>query len=821
MRKIVFYLLLLCISFSLFADGVSIKTITQNGKTVYMLQAGSFLQQKDAQLLQKKLQDLGQPILIYHPDTQSPYVLQIGPLKTYSEAKQVQKKVEPAVQGQKVALLPEKFEVSPGIVEIQKNEITDSEKITVQPTQVKITTTSTPIHEEIPPVVNKEDVVSTAIPRTEGKIWNLRNADIRAVIAEVSRITGKNFLIDPRVQGKVSIVSSTPMSDKELYQAFLSMLQVSGYAAIQNGKILKIVPNIEAKTQSPDQLSQLTPAQGDEVMVQVIPVHYVPAEQLVPVLRPLMPQWSSVSAYAPSNMLILSGRANNIRQLAKIIKQVDTSSSNGIDMVPLQHALAMDVVNTLKDLVKTQPGIGVHNQTTLAADDRNNSVLISGSQTERLRLRVLISKLDKEGPLGSNSNTQVIYLNYLRAEDLVPILAGIAQSNFSGTVGTTIGTITRPALDSTNPASNLADGSSSSGNTAAANMSGNYVTQGMNAAATPNTTGTNTQNEGSTKPTIQIIAEPNTNSIIINGPATLIRILKKVISQLDIKPAQILIEALVAEINESDFNSLGIEWGSRVGKDNTFRPGFAIINSKTGLDDFQAQIYALAQQHKANILSTPSVVVLDNRQAKILIGKQVSVASSSYPSNGNGTTTATPYTTFDRVNVALHLYVRPQITRGNGIQMQIDQGNDTLDTINATTTNPIFNISAIVTSVHVESGNIIVLGGLMQDGLTNDNTRVPILGDIPGVGRLFQHKINNRDKKILMVFIRPLILQTECDTLQVTGAKYSDVRQYELQSLRNQDYDPRNNEVIMPSLDSARLPKPFCNTAKKQIMMTK
>lgn len=670
--------------------------------------------------------------------------------------------------------------------------------ITAKETTQTLSTTTTNINNNTP--------IAPAIDNT--KIWNLRNADIRSVIAEVSRITRKNFIIDPRVQGKISIISTAPINDKALYQVFISMLQVAGYAAIPSGEVIKIVPNMEARTMMSDVVHNMKNLpDGDEMMVQVIPVHYVPAEQLVPVLRPLMPQWSNVSAYAPSNMLILSGRANNIRQLTDIINQVDSSSANGIDMIPLQHALAMDIVNTLKDLVKYQPGT-LRSPMTLAADDRNNAILISGSKTERLRLRLLINQLDKPSPYGSNSNTQVIYLNYMRAEDLVPILAGIAQASFSGSVGTTIGTVTRPALDSTNPTANMANGTSSGGG-----MAGNNEEIGANANATPNTSTAPNQTEGSSKPTVQIIAEPNTNSIILNAPGMLIRTLKSVISQLDIKPAQIVIEALVAEINESDVNNLGIEWGS-IGKEDTFRPGFAILNSKTSLDQFQAQIYALARQRKANILSTPSVVVLDNRQAKILIGKQVSVASSSYPNNANGTTTASPYTTFDRVNVALHLYVRPQITRGQGIQMQIDQGNDTLDpsTSEESTTNPTFNISAIVTSVHVDSGDIIVLGGLAQDSLGNEDNHLPILGDIPGIGRLFQHNITNREKKVLMVFIRPQILRTKEDSFQVTGSKYYTTRQYELSAMRKEMYDKRNKEVVLPPLHTATLPKPFCHT---------
>ena len=660
---------------------------------------------------------------------------------------------------------------------------------------VSPTTSPTPSHAPILPAVHSDHV------------WNLSNANIRTVIAEVSRSTGKNFLIDPRVQGTVSIVSADALSNKELYPVFLSMLQVAGYAAVPSGNVIKIIPIMDSRGESSDQLTPLNvPPRGDDLMVQVIPVRYGSAEQLVPVLRSLMPQWSTVSAYAPSNMLILTGRASNMRQLASIISQVDNSSVNGIDIVPLHYALAMDVANTLKDLVKS------NQHTSLSADDRSNAILLSGTKTERLKLRLLILQLDKQRPNGGDGNTQVIYLSYLRAEDVVPILAGIAQASFSGTVGTTIGTVTRPVLDSTNPESNLAGGPSGVGMSPSASMT----------AATPNSTPVGgTQSEGSSKPTIQIIAEPNTNSVIINAPVTVIRTLKAVIRQLDIKPAQLLIEALVAEINESDLLSLGAEWGTL--QKDVFRPGFAIINHAS-IAQIQSQIYALSRKRKANILSTPSVVVLDNRQAKILIGKQVSVATSSYPNNANATTTASPYTTFDRMNVALHLYVRPQITRGRGIQMQIDQGNDSLDPTSTadSPTNPTFNISAIMTSVHVESGDVVVLGGLAQDSLGNDNFSIPILGDIPGVGRLFQHNIVNREKKVLMVFIRPVILRTEQDALHVTGGKYTNARQDQLDIARAQEqFNATDRNTVLPRLHDDKLPKPFCRLSDSHATMTK
>ncbi len=772
MRSIALLLLLLICSIATHADDINISTVTGNGATLFYLQAGAFNLEKDAQARQKELAaKTTEQIEIKKLADKHLYLVQIGPVDDYQVARTIKSQ------------LSKKSYNSP-----QQNSSL------LAPGQS--TNTNPSLSDD-----------------SQGKLWNLRNADIRAVVAEVSRVTGKNFIIDPRVQGKISIISTTPIANKELYQVFLSVLQVSGYAAIPNGDMVKIVPNIDAKTQSSDVLNEMrNPPLGDDMMVAVVPVHYVPAEQLVPVLRPLMPQWSSISSYSPSNMVILSGRANNIKSIANIIKQVDTSSSSDVDMIPLKNALAMDVANTLKELTKTQVNTG-RAPISITSDDRSNAILVAGNKTDRIRVNMLIMKLDKKNSQGLNSNTQVVYLHFLRAEDLVPILAGIAQANFSGNVGTTIGKITRPALDSTNPASNIV-GLSDPNNTDS-NATNNPPQVSSSPEAMGNTSASSTQNEGSTKPTVQIIAEPNTNSIILNAPASIIRTLRTVIEKVDIRPAQLLIEAVVAEVNEDAANNLGLEWGTnqQTGKASSFRSGFAILNSHTSASDFQAQIYALAREQKANILSTPSVVVLDNRQAKILVGKQVSVASTSYPNNAGGTTTASPYTTFSRVNVALHLYVRPQITRGEGIQMQIDQGNDTIDPLNSAAddnVNPTFKISSIVTSVHVESGDVIVLGGLTQNGIGNEDEHIPILGTIPGIGRLFQHNRRTREKRVLMVFIKPIILHNEQENLQVSGEKYNDLRHYQLDWIRSQEaFIQGDKETVVEPLTQASLPRPF------------
>ncbi|MCX7115087.1 MAG: GspD family T2SS secretin variant LspD [Gammaproteobacteria bacterium] len=763
------FLLLLCFSLG-YADEAKIRTIILENKPAYLINVGDFATEADALEKIKQLKDQlpNTPMVPTQQTDTHRFSIKIGPIQQYAQAKLWQQQLSQSAP-----------QLSPPTATLQE-----------------------PIQRTSPP---DSPPVSPPISSNK-KLWNLSNADIRAVIAEVSRVTGKNFIIDPRVQGKISIISHTPLSNEALYQVFLSMLQISGYAAIPSGQAIKVMPNMDAKAFAPN-APKHSPLKGDEIMISVVPVHYVPAEQLVPTLRPLMPQWSYISAYVPANVLILSGRADNIRQLTQIIKQVDTSTSNGIDVVQLEHAMAMDIANTLKDLVKTTAGAG-QTPTSLAVDDRNNSILLSGNKTDRIRLRVIIAKLDHQSINTASNNTQVVYLNYLRAEDLVPILAGVAQANFSGAVGVTIGTVTRPPLDSTNPNSNISTDP------------GNPYSQPSApppppaAAATPNTSTSSSQSDGSTKPSVQLIAEPNTNSVIINAPASVIRILKTVISQLDIRPAQLLIEAMVAEINESDVNNLGVEWGSLgQGKNpSSFRPGFAIINSKTSVNDFQAQIYALQREHKANVLSTPSVVVLDNRQAKILVGQQVSVASTNYPNNAAGSTTASPYTTFNRVNVALHLYVRPQITRAGGIQLQIDEGNDTVDpsTIN-NSDNPVFKISSIVTSIHIQSGDVVVLGGLTQDSLANDNTNIPILKDIPGLGRLFQRNLRNREKRVLMVFIRPLIMRNAQDAVQITGSKYyNPIRSEELGFVREQEaFIQTDQQTVLPPLTQAKLPIPF------------
>lgn len=774
-----------------------------NEQTDFYLQVGAFAYLDHAKQLSQQLQDnLHQPVRISesHKDEHTLYKVQVGPLASAQLAHTIRQQINM----------------------LQHPDATSTSSIpAIQPLHIAASTATEQRFKQRISKTKPTNAFSKPAPKkpAPARIWNLRNADIRSVIDEVSRITGKNFLIDPRVQGKVTIVANKPLSPDAVYQVFLSALQVSGYAAVRTGQVTKIVPSMNAKVLATRVTGRVAPGQGDEVVVRVIPIKYVTADQLVPALRPLIPEWGSISAYRPANTLIISGRAANVKRIAKIISRVDTSSSNGYDVVPVRNASADALVKTLKSLQQDTSKISSQ-QASIAADDRGNAIILSGNKAARLRMKVLISQLDQSTP-GGNGNTQVIFLRYMQAKDMVPILAGVARANYSGPVGTVIGSTTvqnAPTADT----SEMYDTASGTGSGGSLNLSVASSSDSRPTSSTPAST-SSSGNQDSDKPKVEIIADPNTNSLIINAPSAVMRNLKTVITKLDVRPAQVLVEAIIAEINEDDIKQLGISWGSIVTQSTTnpdgtitpssssFQPGIAIINKDINIKNFEARVTALANKNKLDILSTPTVVVLNNHQAKILVGKQVSVEDSTFPNNANGTTTASPYTTFDRQNVALHLYVTPQINRGSAVKMVIDHGNDTLQDPNDNSGRPIINTSSIKTSVIVNTGNILVLGGLIQNQLSNADQSLPVLGKLPGLGQLLFHdRKRRRTKRALMVFLRPIILANPTDGLHVTESRYNNLRKEQLAWLRKQPYaNDLKGLVMKPFGKDVRLPKPF------------
>ncbi|MEM7206319.1 MAG: type II secretion system secretin GspD [Pseudomonadota bacterium] len=601
---------------------------------------------------------------------------------------------------------------------------------------------------------------------------SLKNSDIHSLIGTVSKQTGRNFVVDPRVKAKVTVISSQPMGADELYEVFLSVLQVHGFSAVPTGDVIKIVPDVSAKQGPVPNLG--SGGERDQLVTHVIRIDNVPAAQLVPILRPLVPQQGHLAAYASTNSLVITDRAANIQRLIGIIKRIDRPDNEEIEFVRLLHASATEVVRILNSLQKTagaaQAG-GAPGATRLAADERTNSVLISGDRASRLRMRGLIASLDT--PLESGGNTKVIYLKYANAVDLATILKGVSAGQAK--VGATTGSGT----------SSAAAGSAEAAQAAAAAAA-------RRRASSNNTAGTTT---------VDIQADEHTNALIITAPPDEMRNVLAVVRQLDIRRAQVLVEAIIAEISDDKSRELGVSFGAD-GRGSNDPVGFsnlgggvdqaAAIGSGlatsvgSGLSlalgsfdndgtNFGFLVRAIASDANNNILSTPSLVTLDNEEAEIVVGQNVPFVTGQTTSASNDN----PFQTIERQDVGLTLKVKPQINEGSSIKMEIDQEVSNV-TSTSLASDIITNKRSIKTTVLVEDGQTLVLGGLIQDDLRDTQEKVPLLGDIPLLGRLFQYRNTVKAKQNLMVFLHPTILQDRDTADYYSSEKYSALRARQL-----------------------------------------
>ncbi len=623
-------------------------------------------------------------------------------------------------------------------------------------------------------------VAETKAPDTKpaGRLWNLQDADILSIINEVSLETGKNFVVDPRVTGKITLVSSKAVQPGQVYDVFLSILALLGYSAIPSGDVIKIVPNMESSEYATRVASKQMPGKGDEVVVRVIPLENVSANQLIPVIRPLLPQWSNVSAYTPGNVLILVGRAANLDRILSIISNVDKSADNSIEMVPLHQATASQLAIVLNNLQNTARLNGETASVSIAADDRSNSILLSGNKAARLRMRVLISQLDTP-TAGSQGNTEVVYLRYLVAKNFAPILGKIAQ-NLLG-----------KDISNKDAAIGLAAAQNSPTNSSPANLARPKEPENL----------TNIQ------------AEPSTNSLIITAPPTLMRALNSIVSQLDIRPAQILVEGIIVEISEDDLKNLGIQWGGLV-TSNTTPPGPGFSQFGQGVVgiipsmEIQAILNALQTNQNVNVLSTPSVVVLDNHKASLEVGQDVPYQSGSYTTPVNSS--QTPFNTTAYKQVVLRLDVIPQINLGNSVRMTVALKNDSLQNPDNPGPTPITNISRISNSVIVNSCDVLVIGGLIRNSINETTEKVPILGDIPGIGLAFRHKTQKLEKRNLVVFLKPVIMHNADDANAITNNKYEIIRNRQINWPEQLTAGQIKTDNVLPLWkNNVDLPKPF------------
>jgi len=594
---------------------------------------------------------------------------------------------------------------------------------------------------------------------------NFKGADLKAVITSVADITGKNFIVDPRVKGKATIISKRPMSKEQVYEVFLSVLEVHGYTAIPAGNTIKIVPDADAKHSGMPTVTADNPGKGDEAVTRVIEVEHVTAAQLVPILRPLVPPQGHLAAYPQSNVLIISDRAHNIERLLSIIKRIDQPASGEIEIVPLQHAAAADLVRVLTSLNRAAGGAkgGGGPSPTLVADERTNSILIGGDRSERLQLRAIISHLDT--PTETQGDTHVVYLRYANAKDLVPVLTGVGDSAKK------------------------------------AGIKGAPKAAAAPVAVAGGAVGAN--------PILNIQADEASNALVITAPPALFRSLEAVIRQLDVRRAQVMVEAIIADVSISSAAKLGVQWivdgastASPVGAiDFTGFTAAAVTAQQTGNAsslasalgkganiafgrfegsgvNFAGLLNALQSDQNTNVLSTPSLVTLDNEDAEIFVGSEVSIPTGSFSSTGTGTSPSNPFTTFERKPVGISLKVKPQINEGDAVQLNIQQKVDSLSTGVATagTGGLVTAERRIDTTVIVDNGSILVLGGLVKDDLIESHSKVPLLGDIPILGYLFRYEDVSKVKTNLMVFLKPTIMRTAEQGMALTNSKYNYIR---------------------------------------------
>ena len=632
---------------------------------------------------------------------------------------------------------------------------------------------------------------------------NMKDADIQALIATVSEITGKNFIIAPNVQGKITVVSAKPMKPDEIYDVFLSVLRVHGYAAIPSGSMIKIVPEAMAQQDGSGGLNGTHGHEPDELVTQIIPVKHVAANELVPILRPLMPQGAQLIAHPGSNSLVISDRAGNVARVASIIERIDMVSDAGVEVIPLQHASAAEVARTLTQLADIKGATAdVSDQPKVFADERTNSILLSGGKSGRLRMRALITHLDT--PMNNGGDTQVIYLSYASAKDLVPILQGVAA------------TLTGEAPPG-KPAAGAAP-----------------VASGATAAATPSTA------------TIQ--AHEEDNALIISAPPAVFRSLAAVVRQLDIRRATVLIEAVIAEVSTETAKELGVQWQFPIGDGNNhFAGGTNFTGTSTGnniitatealnsatpgltvgnglqlgyfdtisvngkpIVSIGALLSALQSNTSNNVLSTPSVMTLDNQEAMIKVAEEVPFVTGSYTTSTSGTTAGTgtttsgignPFQTIQRKDVGLTLTVTPHVTFGTDVRLDIHQEVSNLLPPVQGAVDLVTSKREVKTTVLVKDNSLLVLGGLISDNIKDQVQKVPALGDIPLVGNLFRYRSNDHQKSDLMVFLHPRVLHDAATQASVSQEKYNYIRTEQVQMRESPEtMTPRGDQPMLPQV---------------------
>lgn len=696
-------------------------------------------------------------------------------------------------------------------------------------------------------------LVATISTNVQAQTWkiNLRDADLTAFINEVADITGKNFAVDPRVRGNVTVISNKPLNKDEVYDLFLGVLNVNGVVALPSGNTVKLVPDSNAKN-SGIPYDARSRAGGDQIVTRVIWLQNTNPNDLIPALRPLMPQFAHLAAVAGTNALIVSDRATNIYQLESIVRNLDGTGQNDIEAISLQSSQAEEVIGLLETMSATGASKDfIGSRVRIIADNRTNRILIKGDPDSRKRLRQMVEMLDVPSAdrLGG---LKVFRLKYASAKNLAEILQGLVTGQSASSSSSSSNSNNR-SNSSNNLISNNQNSSSSTGSSVSMpsiNLNGNSNNSQNLAITSFNGAG------------ISIIADPTQNALVVKADPQLMREVEAAIQQLDIRRQQVLIEAAIIEVSGDDADQLGIQWAlgdlssgvgllsfSNVGASlASIAAGYATGGASgaaaaiagdankgngatLGLGNFEnsrkaygALIQALKTNTKSNFLSTPSIVTMDNEEAYIVVGQNVPFVTGSVSTGTSGT--VNPYTTVERKDVGVTLKVVPHIGENGTVRLEVEQEVSDVQNNKGQATDLVTNKRAIKTAVLAEHGQTVVLGGLIADNTSLSRQGVPGLSSIPYLGRLFRADARSNIKRNLLVFIHPTIVGDADDVRRLSQQRYNQLYSLQLSMDKNGNFAklPENVADIYnprPVVSNSPYQKvPTATQAKQTVVVT-
>ncbi|MCS3514350.1 type II secretion system secretin GspD [Pseudomonas grimontii] len=695
-----------------------------------------------------------------------------------------------------------------------------------QRAQVQIERQSRPLHKVTNPARGGSAGHSGAAPSKplgdQPVTLNFVEADIQAVVRALSRATGQQFLVDPRVKGSLTLVSEGQVPAHQAYDMLLAALRMQGFSVVDVGGIAHVVPEADAKLLGGPIYSADKPS-GNGMLTRTFRLQYENAVNLIPVLRPIVSPNNPINAYPGNNTIVVTDYAENLTRVAQLIDSIDTPSAIDTDVVQVQNGIAVDIAEMVSQLLE-QPGSDPTQKITVVGDPRSNAIVIRAGSPERTELaRNLIYKLDNAQ--ANPSNLHVVYLRNAQAAKLAQSLRGLltGESDSGG------GDNARSVLSAMG--ANTSGGQTGPGSSQSSTTSGNEPAQMSSNSSSQPGGQSNEQNVAFTAGGVTLQADSTTNTLLISAPEPLYRNLREVIDMLDQRRAQVVIESLIVEVGEDDANEFGVQWQSGdlagkgvIGGTNLGGAGFN-LNGKTSVDvlpgglslgfingtvdvpgigkvmDLKVLARALKSKGGSNVLSTPNLLTLDNEAASIFVGQTIPFVSGSYVTGGGGTSN-NPFQTVTREEVGLKLNVRPQISEGGTVKLDIYQEVSSIDeraSSSASSAGIVTNKRAIDTSILLDDGQIMVLGGLLQDGYSQSNDAVPWLSDIPGLGALFRNEKRSVNKTNLMVFLRPYIIRDSGAGRSITLNRYEFMR-------RAQSGLQPEHSWAMPDVQAPQLP---------------